>query len=383
MPSGTRSPPSPLFTLPRASAAASTVTPRAPLRHPRTEALSPTAPLHFVTARSTKAVIRRVMPLLTRCRRLTGRYGAPLACASACSTSNGLSQPASASQTQHTRHTQPLPSPRPVRSFSAVARSSVSSSTAAASASASVLPSHFSLPLALRLLSSCHSASSPSTVELVVNLNLDPRKPNQSVRGVCVLPNGTGARLTIAVFARGEKAKEALAAGADIVGAEELVARIQAGDVSFDRCLATPDCMALAGRVARVLGPRGLMPSPKLGSVAADIARAVSLARQGQVEFKTDKGGTVHVGCGRLAFGVDKLAENIAAVTRALLAAKPSGAKGQYLRTAFLHSTHGPSVPLDIRVEPFKVNAGRAAAAAAASTTATAPPTVTAPATPP
>ena len=261
---------------------------------------------------------------------------------------------------------------QPTRPFSAVARSA-SASSSSSSAASSVLPSYFDVSVALRVLGACHSVSSAASAELAVNLNLDPRKPNQSVRGSCVLPHGTGQRLTIAVFARGEKAKEASAAGADIVGAEDLVARIQAGDVSFDRCLATPDCMALAGRVARVLGPRGLMPNPKLGSVAADIGRAVTLARQGQVEFKTDKGGTVHVGCGRLSFGPAKLADNVAAVARAIVAAKPSGAKGQYLRSAFLHSTHGPGVPLDIRTEPFKSN-NRAApppvtsAAAAAAT---------------
>ena len=250
---------------------------------------------------------------------------------------------------------------RPSRSFSAVARSA-SASASSSFASASVVPSHLAPPVALRLLSACHSVPHPASVELIVNLNLDPRKPNQSVRGSCLLPHGTGQRVTIAVFARGDKAKEALQAGADIVGAEELVERIQGGDVSFDRCLATPDCMALVGRVARVLGPRGLMPNPKLGSVSADIGRAVQQARQGQVEFKTDKGGTVHVGCGRLSFGPEKLADNVAAVARAIIAAKPSGAKGQYLRSAFLHSTHGPSVPLDIRVEPFKTNTSRAAA---------------------
>ena len=254
----------------------------------------------------------------------------------------------------------------PVRSFSAVARSAASRSSSPASSS--VLPSSFDLRVALRLLTACHSVPAPASVELLVNLNLDPRKPNQSVRATCLLPHGTGQRLTIAVFARGEKAKEALAAGADIVGAEDLVARIQGGDVSFDRCLATPDCMALAGRVARVLGPRGLMPNPKLGSVTADVTRAIQSARQGQVEFKTDKSGVVHVGCGRLAFGPDKLADNVAAVARAIVAAKPSGAKGQYLRSAFLHSTHGPSVPLDIRLEPFKTNLSRVAPAAPVTT---------------
>ena len=239
-----------------------------------------------------------------------------------------------------------------------------------------MLPSSLAVAVGLRLLSACHSGPSPASVELIVNLNLDPRKPNQSVRGSCLLPHGTGQRLTIAVFARGEKAKEAAAAGADIVGAEDLVTRIQAGDVAFDRCLATPDCMALAGRVARVLGPRGLMPNPKLGSVTADISRAVQQARQGQVEFKTDKGGTVHVGCGRLSFGPDKLADNVAAVARAIVSNKPSGAKGQYLRSAFLHSTHGPSVPLDIRVEPFKANTSRAAAVAAPTTASPAAATV-------
>ena len=229
-----------------------------------------------------------------------------------------------------------------------------SSSGASQSATTSVLPSVFPVELALRLLRACWTSPPVPSVELILNLNLDPRKPNQSVRGTCSLPHGTGQRVRIAVFARGDKAKEATDAGADIVGAEDLVQRITAGDLSFDRAIATPDCMALVGRVARILGPRGLMPNPKLGTVTANVAEAVAAARQGQVTFKTEKAGVVHVQCGKLSFTQPQLNENVAALVRRIAESRPPGAKGNFVRSAFLHATHGPSVPLDLRQEPFR-----------------------------
>ena len=246
----------------------------------------------------------------------------------------------------------PLCSDCAVRYFSRLTRSSTSSS--ASSSSSSVLPSVFPAELALRLLRACWTSPRIPSLELVINLNLDPRKQNQSVRGTCSLPHGTGQRVRIAVFARGDKAKEALDAGADIVGAEELVQRIQQGDVAFDRAIATPDCMALVGRVARILGPRGLMPNPKMGTVTAQVAQAVAAARQGQVTFKTDKGGVVHVQCGKMSFTQQQLMENVTALVRTILSSRPAGAKGNFIRDAYLHSTHSPAISLDLKQEPFR-----------------------------
>ena len=253
--------------------------------------------------------------------------------------------------------TSPSPSPHShpcVRSFSRLVRASASSASPSSSTSGSVLPSVFSADLALRLLRACWTSPRIPSVELIINLNLDPRKQNQTVRGTCSLPHGTGQRVRIAVFARGDKAKEALDAGADIVGAEDLVQRIVGGDVAFDRAIATPDCMALVGRVARILGPRGLMPNPKMGTVTAQVAQAVAAARQGQVTFKTDKGGVVHVQCGKMSFTHQQLVENLTALTRTIMQSRPAGAKGNFIRDAYLHATHSPAVPLDMRQEPFK-----------------------------
>ena len=241
------------------------------------------------------------------------------------------------------------------RSFSRLIRSTTSSGPS----SSSVLPPTFPCDLALRLLRACWTSTRVPSLELVLNLNLDPRKQAQTLRGTAALPHGTGQRIRIGVFARGDKAKEAVDAGADVVGAEDLVQRITQGDIPFDRCIATPDCMALVGRVARVLGPRGLMPNPKMGTVTLQVREAVRTARQGQVTFKTEKGGVLHVQCGKLSFTHQQLTENVAALVKAVVAARPAGAKGNLIRGAFLHSTHSPSVPLDLRQEPFRVQTVR------------------------
>ena len=186
------------------------------------------------------------------------------------------------------------------------------------------------------------------TVELSMNLGIDPRHADQMVRGLLSLPNGTGKTLRVGVFARGAKAEEARAAGADIVGAEDLAEKCQAGEFGFDRCIATPDMMALVGRLGKILGPRGLMPNPKLGTVTMDVKGAVTAAKSGQVEFRAEKAGIVHAGIGKASFDDAKLAENIRAFVDAIQKAKPTGAKGTYLQKASLSSTMGPGVKLDV-----------------------------------
>ncbi|MFN3362751.1 MAG: 50S ribosomal protein L1 [Allorhizobium sp.] len=186
------------------------------------------------------------------------------------------------------------------------------------------------------------------TVEIAINLGVDPRHADQMVRGVCVLPNGTGKTVRVAVFARGDKADEAKAAGADIVGAEELVNEVQGGKIDFDRCIATPDMMPLVGRLGKVLGPRGLMPNPKVGTVTPDVASAVRDAKGGAVQFRVEKAGIIHAGIGKLSFSQDALVENIRALLDAVQKAKPSGSKGQYLRRVALSSTMGPGVKVEL-----------------------------------
>ncbi len=192
------------------------------------------------------------------------------------------------------------------------------------------------------------------TVEVALNLGVDPRHADQMVRGVCQLPNGTGRTLRVAVFARGDKADEAKAAGADVVGAEDLVETVQKGEINFDRCIATPDMMPLVGRLGKVLGPRGLMPNPKVGTVTPDVAAAVEASRGGSVEFRVEKAGIVHAGVGKASFAEDKLVENVRAFIDAVVKAKPTGAKGTYLKRVALSSTMGPGV----RVEPSSLSAG-------------------------
>jgi large subunit ribosomal protein L1 len=186
------------------------------------------------------------------------------------------------------------------------------------------------------------------TIEVSMNLGIDPRHADQNVRGVVMLPHGTGKALRVAVFARGDKAKQAQDAGADLVGAEDLAEKVQAGQMDFDRCIATPDMMAVVGRLGKVLGPRGLMPNPKLGTVTADVAEAVRAAKGGQVEFRAEKAGIVHAGVGKASFTEQALIENVKAFVGAISRAKPSGAKGTYIRKVSLSSTMGPGMKLEI-----------------------------------
>ena len=186
------------------------------------------------------------------------------------------------------------------------------------------------------------------TVEIAMNLNIDPRKADQNLRGTVLLPHGTGKTLRVAVFARGDKAKEAEAAGADIVGAEDLAEKIQAGEMNFDRCIATPDLMVLVGRLGKVLGPRGLMPNPKLGTVTPNVADAVKAAKGGQVEFRAEKAGIVHAGIGKASFPAEQLADNARAFVAAINRSKPTGAKGTYIKKVSLSSTMGPGIKLEI-----------------------------------
>ena len=186
------------------------------------------------------------------------------------------------------------------------------------------------------------------TVEIAMNLGVDPRHADQNVRGVVSLPNGTGKTVRVAVFAKGEKAEQAKSAGADIVGAEDLAEKIQAGQMDFDRCVATPDMMAVVGRLGKVLGPRGLMPNPKLGTVTNDVAAAVKASKGGQVEFRVEKAGIVHAGIGKASFAEAALEENIKAFVGAISRAKPSGAKGTYIKRISLSSTMGPGVRIEV-----------------------------------
>ena len=203
------------------------------------------------------------------------------------------------------------------------------------------------------------NAKFDETVEVSMNLGVDPRHADQMVRGVANLPNGTGREMRVAVFARDAKADEAREAGADIVGAEDLVEEVQGGRTDFDRVIATPDMMPLVGRLGRVLGPRGLMPNPKVGTVTPDVAKAVSDAKGGAVQFRVEKAGIVHAGVGKASFEADKLIENIRAFADAVNRAKPSGAKGTYVKKVAVTSTMGPGV----RVEPGSVSAPAAEAA--------------------
>ena len=201
---------------------------------------------------------------------------------------------------------------------------------------------------AVALVKANASAKFDETLEIAMNLGVDPRHADQMVRGVVALPNGTGKTVRVAVFARGAKAEEAQAAGADIVGAEDLMETIQGGKIEFDRCIATPDMMPVVGRLGKILGPRNLMPNPKVGTVTMDVKEAVEAAKGGEVQFKVEKAGVVHAGVGKASFDAAKLAENIRAFVDAVQKAKPSGAKGSYMKKVSLSSTMGPGVSVSV-----------------------------------
>ena len=214
--------------------------------------------------------------------------------------------------------------------------------------------SAYPLAEAVKLLKQGTKAKFDETVEIALNLGIDPRHADQQVRGVVELPNGTGKSLRVGVFARGDKAEAAKAAGADVVGAEDLAEKVQAGEINFDRCIATPDMMGLVGRLGKVLGPRGLMPNPRVGTVTMDVVGAVKGAKGGSVEFRVEKAGIVHGGVGKASFTEQALVENIKAFVDAVIKAKPNGSKGTYLKKVSLSSTMGPGVKL----EPSTVTSG-------------------------
>src|SRR6195256_213022 len=209
----------------------------------------------------------------------------------------------------------------------------------------------YPLEEAVKLIKERAKAKFDETIEIAMNLGVDPRHADQMVRGVVTLPNGTGRTLRVGVFARGAKAEEAKAAGADVVGAEDLVEKVQGGQIDFDRCIATPDMMPLVGRLGKVLGPRGMMPNPKIGTVTMDVTTAVKGAKGGSVEFRVEKAGIVQAGVGKASFTEDKLVANIKALADAVSKAKPAGAKGTYIQRVAVSSTMGPGV----KVEPGSV----------------------------
>ena len=201
---------------------------------------------------------------------------------------------------------------------------------------------------AIRLILGNKKTKFDETIEICMNLGVDPRHADQMVRGVVSLPNGTGKAVRVAVFAKENKVDEAKAAGADLVGAEDLAKRIEGGEIEFDRCIATPDMMAVVGKLGKVLGPKGLMPNPKLGTVTLNVAEAVKAAKGGEIEFRVEKEGIVHAGVGKSSFSQEALVENVKAFVDAIMKAKPSGAKGTYVQRATLSSTMGPGVRLDV-----------------------------------
>ena len=201
---------------------------------------------------------------------------------------------------------------------------------------------------AVKLVKSSAGAKFDETVEIAMRLGVDPRHADQMVRGMVSLPHGTGKDVRVAVFAKGDKADAAKAAGADLVGAEDLAEAVQKGEINFERCVATPDMMSVVGKLGKVLGPRGLMPNPKLGTVTPDVEAAVKAAKGGQIEFRVEKAGIVHAGVGKASFSEDALRENVMAFINAVNKAKPSGAKGTYLKRVALSSTMGPGIKLDV-----------------------------------
>ena len=210
---------------------------------------------------------------------------------------------------------------------------------------------HYSIDEAVKLIKQNATTKFDETVEIAMNLGVDPRHADQMVRGVVNLPNGSGRSVRVAVFAKGDKAEEAKKAGADIVGAEELAEEIQKGKIDFDRCIATPDMMPLVGKLGKVLGPRNLMPNPKVGTVTADVTEAVKGAKGGAVEFRVEKEGIIHAGVGKASFSEDALIANIKAFTDAVAKAKPTGVKGTYVKRVAISSTMGPGV----KIEPSSV----------------------------
>ncbi len=205
------------------------------------------------------------------------------------------------------------------------------------------------LPEAVEAICATKRAKFNETLEIALNLGIDPRHADQQVRGTVVLPHGTGKTLRVAVFARDEKAEQAKKAGADIIGAEDLVETVGKGEIPFDRCIATPDMMGLVGRLGKILGPRNLMPNPKLGTVTANVADAVKAAKGGEVQFRAEKNGVVHAGIGRMSFSKQQLAENVAAFVRSIIALKPEGAKGTYLKKITISTTMGAGLAIDGR----------------------------------
>lgn len=208
--------------------------------------------------------------------------------------------------------------------------------------------STYELEEAVKMVKGASATKFDETVEISMNLGVDPRHADQNVRGVVSLPNGTGKSVRVAVFAKAGKADEAKEAGADLVGADDLAEQIQAGKIDFDRCIATPDMMPVVGKLGKILGPRGMMPNPKLGTVTPDVAEAVKAAKGGQVEFRAEKAGIVHAGVGKASFTEAALLENIKAFLSAINRAKPSGAKGTYIKRVALSSTMGPGVKVDV-----------------------------------
>jgi large subunit ribosomal protein L1 len=206
----------------------------------------------------------------------------------------------------------------------------------------------YTLDEALALIKSTAKAKFDETVEMSMNLGIDPRHADQMVRGLTSLPNGTGKTVRVGVFARGAKADEARAAGADVVGADDLMEKIQAGEIAFDRCIATPDMMGIVGRLGKILGPRGLMPNPRLGTVTMDVKGAITAAKAGQVEFRAEKAGIIHAGIGKVSFETSALLENARALADAIQKAKPTGAKGTYVQKVSISSSMGPGIRVDI-----------------------------------